>query len=163
MQGEKKSREYRFNIFDVILIVIFMAVIVSVAMLVIRSLPDDGTLTGNVRVSYVISVNDIPEEVGDEVAVGQKVYDASTGEIIGTVSSVIVNGHIIKGVNQETGENIANTVPGRCDLNVTVEAAAKYDGNRYEINGKRIACGEMFEFRTSTASLSGICISMNDR
>ncbi|MBQ9116230.1 MAG: DUF4330 family protein [Clostridia bacterium] len=162
MSDGKKAR-YAFNVFDIILIILFIGVIASVAALVIKSLPDTGTLTGNVKVSYVITVSDQPSAVGGQITVGQRVYDSTTGEMIGTVSSVIVSDHILKGVNQSNGENVANTVPGRCDINVTVETTAKYDGKLYEVNGKRIACGEIFEFRTSTVSFTGTCISMNDR
>lgn len=161
MQNKTNTQRHKFNIFDVVLILVFLAIIGGVAALVIRSVPKGEVFNGNSEVTYVMSVTGVHTEIAEQVKKGQKLYDASTGQEIGIISSVTVFEHIVTGVDQQTQTPVTNIVPGKGDLEITVAVAASHKGEIYEVNGTVIACGEKISFRTETAALSGVCISMN--
>ena len=139
---------------------LFLALIGVIASIVIQTLPKKAETDGDVKLSYVITVTDVSEEVMAQLTKDQTVYDVDSGKTLGVISSVTSTPYIIKGVDEETGALVANAVPGRYNINVTVTSSAKPEGNSYQINEIVIACGVEYRFRTPTAYLSGSCISL---
>ena len=160
MPNKTNAHRHRFNIFDLLLILIFASVAVVLLVLGLRAVPNMAKESGNSSVTYVISVAEVHDTVAAQLKKDQRIYDVETGEEIGVIFSVNTVPYNIKGVDQETGETVLNTVEGKCGLEITVTVGADFDGGVYEANGKVIACGEQFYFRTSNAALNGVCISM---
>jgi len=158
--GEKAERKWRFNAFDIILALLLVAALVALAIMIVHFFPEQSSTTGDTKITYIITVTDVPEAVSSQLKTGQTVFDIKTGKALGEVAAVASVPYVIKGVNEETGELVANTVPGRCDINVTVTAFAKSTPAGYSVNGALIACGTYYEFRTPTASLGGSCVSL---
>lgn len=151
------------NIIDLLFILAVIAIAVFIALNVAELFPKDSALTaGDVELTYVITVTDVPEEIAPQILNGQTVYDVNTGKILGTVSSVVPTPYTVKGINQETGEIVANTLEGRCNINITVAATAKEKNNSYQVNGTTVACGISYQFRTATVCLNGTCISLKN-
>ena len=159
--GEKKSF---INIVDLLFwafVLFIAAILISNVFKLFPILPK--STNNDINLNYVVTVTDMPETIASQIINGQTVYDVNTGKALGTVSSVVSTPYIIKGINQETGEIVANTVPERCNINVTISASAKVISNGYQVNGITIACGMEYEFRTSTVSLTGSCVSLKNQ
>ena len=152
------------NVIDLLFIAAVILVLVFIVVNIMDVLPKNNPAsTGDVKLTYVITVTDIPEDVAPQIINGQTVYDASTGKILGTISSVVPTPYTVKGINQSTGEIVANTVEGRCNVNITVAATAKEENNSYRVNGAIVACGISYQFRTSTVCLNGTCVSLKNQ
>ena len=164
LQRNSGKKKFKFNVFDLILLIIVVGcIIVGINMVsadIIPTLTESGV---EVKLSYTITVNNIPEEVADQIADGQTVYDVATGQVLGTVSHVTKTQYVIKGIDQATGEQVLNEVAERVNVNITVYATARHEDLGYYVNGHVITCGSEYNFRTATVALSGICISMKDQ
>ena len=161
--SENAERKWRFNIFDFILLALLIAALVALGALFVNMLPEKDTTSGDTQISYVITVTDVAESIAAQIQTGQTVYDTATGRALGTVSAVATSPYIVKGVNEATGELVANTIAGRCNVNVTVSASTKSTPQGYNINGTVIACGQTYTFRTATVALSGACVSLKNQ
>lgn len=159
-RNENGERRFQFNVFDIILTVMFVALVGVIIAIVIQALPDTPQADNDRELTYVVTVTDVPEKVVSQLVEKQMIYDVSTGKSIGTVNSVKPTSYIIKGVDQETGELIGNTVPGRCNIEITISASAKQVGNVYQVNGITISCGSEYRIRTSTVYLDCVCVSI---
>ena len=164
MQKSSGKKKFKFNVFDVILLVIVIGCIIVGINMVSADIVPSLTETGvEVKLSYTITVNNIPEEVADQIASGQTVYDLATGQELGTVSNVTKSPYVIKGIDQATGEQVLNEVPERVNVKITVYATARHEELGYYVNGQLITCGSEYNFRTATVALSGVCVSMKDQ
>ena len=161
--SENTERKFRLNIFDIILIILLVAAFAALVSVFVRLLPEKDETAGDTKITYVITVTDVSETVAAQIMTSQTVYDAVTGKALGTVSAVATAPYIVKGVDEETGNLVANTVSGRCNVNITVSASAKSETQGYTVNGAIIACGQTYQLRTATAALSGVCVSLKNQ
>ena len=163
-KGNSGKKKFKFNLFDIILICIVVGcVIVGINMASEDLIPTINESKVEVELSYIISVDNVSEEIAAQLSDGQTVYDTATGQVIGTVSYVNKSGYVIKGIDQATGEQVLNEVPGRVNLKITIYATALYEEPGYYVNGRIIACGSEYSFRTATVALNGVCVSMKDQ
>ena len=164
VQKNNGKKKFKFNVFDVILLVIVAGCIIVGINMVSADIIPSITETGvEVKLSYTVTVNNISEEVADQLASGQTVYDIATGQELGTVSNVTKSPYVIKGIDQATGEQVLNEVPERVNVNITVYATSRHEDLGYYVNGQLILCGREYYFRTATVALSGVCVSMKDQ
>ena len=159
-RNENGERRIQFNVFDIILTVMFVALVGVIIAIVIQALPETPQANNDKELTYVVTVTNVPEKVAAQLSEKQVVYDVSTGKSIGTVTKVKSTGYIIKGVDQETGELIGNPVPGQCNIEITISASAKQVDNGYQVNGIALACGSEYRIRTSTVYLDCVCVSI---
>ena len=162
-RSESAERKARLNIFDIILIALLVAAIAALVSVFIRMLPEKDSTVGDTQISYVITVTDVYESVAAQITTGQTVYDTTTGKALGAVSAATTAPYVIKGVDEETGNLVANTVEGKCNVNITVTASTKETPQGYSVNGVIIACGQTYSFRTATVALSGDCVSLKNQ
>ena len=164
MQKNSGKKKFKVNVFDLILLAIIIGCIIVGINMVSADLIPSITETGvEVKLSYTVTVSNIPEEVADQIASGQTVYDISTGQALGTVSNVTKSPYVIKGIDQATGEQVLNEVPERVNVNITVYATARHENLGYYVSDHVITCGSEYDFRTATVALRGVCVSMKDQ
>ncbi len=160
MSVNSQNTKRGLNAFDIILLLVVAAVVVMLAVWAIGNLPGKEGASGDVSVNYVISVSDLPEGIGEQLAEGQRLYQLDSGVYIGEITAVTVEKHIVKTVDLKKGEPVANTVDGRYDIKITVLANARYGKSGYRVNGVLLSCGETYGIRTSDIALEGSCISI---
>lgn len=160
MSVNSQNTKRGLNAFDIILLIVIVALVAMIAVWAIKNLPGTADAPGDSSVSYVISVSDLPEGIGEQLAEGQKLYSLDSGVYIGEITAVTVEDHIRIDVDLGSGELVANTVDGRYDIKVTVLANARYSDSGYSVNGVLLSCGETYDIRTSDIALSGSCISI---
>ena len=160
---ETNRKKAAFTVIDALGWIIILATVWVIGTNILHALPLTPTTNGDVKMTYVLTVTDLPEDILTQIKTDQIIYDRDTGEMIGTVSSIVQTPYIVKGINQSTGELISNTVEGRYNINITVSAEAKEVDNSYRINGVTVACGLSYRFRTSTVALDGTCVSLKNQ
>lgn len=157
MSGNKSK--HRLNAFDIILIVAITILLVASAVRIFNIYPHLGSQSST-QISFVLSVSDLPQGVGEQLREGDKLYDTESGSYLGTVTAISIEAHIQKEANLKTGETVVNEIEGRSDIKITVKCDAKYDGTQYKTNGVCISCGTSYTVRTAKIAVSGSCISI---
>ena len=160
---ETNRKKAAFTVIDALCWIIIVAIAWLIIPNILHALPLTPTTSGEVKMTYVITVTDLPEDIVAQIKTDQVIYDLQSGEALGTVSSIVHTPYIIKGVNQSTGELISNTVEGRYNINITVSAEAKEVDNSYQVNGITVACGLNYQVRTATVALDGTCVSLKNQ
>ncbi len=160
---ETNRKKATFTVIDALCGIIILAIGWVIISNIIHALPLTPTTSGDVKMTYVLTVTNVPEDIMTQIKTDQVIYDRDSGEALGTVSSIVHTPYIIKGINQTTGELISNTVEGRYNINITVSAEAKEVDNSYRVNGVTVACGLSYQFRTSTVALDGTCVSLKNQ
>ena len=160
---EGNRKKAAFTVIDALCCIVIVAIAWVIIPNIMHALPLTPTTSGDVKMSYVLTVTDVPEDILSQIKTDQVIYDRESGVALGTISSIVHTPYIIKGVNQTTGELISNTVEGRYNINVTVNAEAKEVDNSYQVNGITVACGLKYSFRTATVALSGDCVSLKNQ
>ena len=160
---ENSRKKAVFTVIDVICIAVAILMLAVLIPNILDALPLTPTMSGDVSMTYVISVTDVPESLLTQIQRDQIIYDLQSGEMLGTISSIVHTPYVITGINSENGEQISNTVEGRYNLNITVNASAEEVDNDFRINGITMACGLSYQFRTSAVALNGTCISLKNQ
>jgi len=86
--GEKAERKWRFNAFDIILALLLVAALVALAIMIVHFFPEQSSTTGDTKITYIITVTDVPEAVSSQLKTGQTVFDIKTGKALGEVAAV---------------------------------------------------------------------------
>ena len=160
---ETNRKKATFTLIDVFCVLVAVAILLFIVPNIMQAIPLTPTTGGNVKMSYVITVTDVPEAVMSQIQSDQIIYDIETDEMLGTISSIVHTPYVIIGINQETGASVSNAVNGRYNLNITVTASAEEVDNDYRVNGTTIACGLTYGFRTSSVALTGTCVSLKQQ
>ncbi len=149
MENQTEVRKHRFNIVDVVAILLLGAVI---AAFVIRF--SDKKEESRVDLVYVMqtlqgSVDEmIPEELAGNIEPGDAVYDKDTGKRIGTVLTCDSRPAQYTSASKGTTSEVA----GYRTLYITCEATAEDEGGKYTVGGVAVSTG-----RTYTLMFPGLC------
>ena len=160
---ESNRKKAVFTAIDALCCIIIILIAWIIIPNILHALPMTPTTSGGVKMSYVITVTDVPESLVSQMHNDQIIYDMETGEVLGTVSSIVSTPYIIKGINQSTGDLVPNTVPGKYNINITIVANAEEVDNNYQVNGITVACGVEYRLRTSSVALNGTCVSLKNQ
>ena len=153
-----EKTKHRFNIIDVIIILL---ILVTAALLVkIYIIDDAGDVTSkSAAVQFVVCTDTISEELSDNVAVGDKVFDYASGKEIGTVSACDVRNATYSGTSQ-SGATVVSEIAGSKTLYITVEASASVTDDAYRIGSLPVRVGEKYTFMLPHLYCTGSCISV---
>lgn len=128
MSKEKKAASYRFNVIDVILILLILGAGVWLYFVLNPSrAPAPGTKTE--KIELVFTQEALRSEFKGNVNIGDAFLLAGNGQKIGEVIGVSYGDSVYLGTDPKTGEQVTSVLPGFIRMEVTVLAEAEVDGN----------------------------------
>ena len=158
MTSEKNK--IRFNIIDVVLIVVVLAAITSlVFFLSSRKVVTSGS-GKTVEVAYQLEFTAMREDFRNLVEIGDPVIDGVLIEELGEVTSVSYADGTYIGTNLATGKPVTSPFPGRITMTLTIRAEAVLTNGGYEVNGRELILGEALTIRVPDFTGVGTCVSV---
>jgi hypothetical protein len=160
----KEIKLRKLNLLDIILVLVIV-IFVGVFVITHFKSSEDGTVvTGNNSVNttftYTISVNGLSDTSREMIRSGDEVYDKVSNTYIGKI--VEVNIKEAQGtLEKENGEIILASMPGKIDVDLTVETNGTVKNGDYLANGLiRIMVGNFKEIKTKYIMFSGTVSSI---
>ena len=151
-----------FGKISIIDICVILIVIIGIAgMYITYSNIREGKLDGNANVALNSSnaletaeidfkLNEVRDVTKNSIIVGDSVYTAKEGTLIGTIKNIEAK-PTIKNVVSDNGAVYQATVPEKFDVTIIVEVkGVKIDNGFYTENGEQLLYGDEFEIKTST-------------
>lgn len=148
------NKKAKFNIIDVIVILVVAIAVGYVAYAIAGSLEDGGE---TVSVEYVIETDVIRKDVVMSLSEGDAVY-ADDGTYMGKVKYCEVVRAVKEGVDSNGNAVITETEDYTLLLTVDVSTVSKKSG--YTVADHKIACGEKYSLRCPSLAFEGVCVSV---
>ena len=160
---EKQKKAYRFNIIDLILIVLIVGAVSALAYIMLGT----NILTGgeDKTIIYTIEIplinNDFITAL-NKIKPGAKIIDSVRSYDIGEVREVKIADAYSNNTDMEVGVVYSKPYPDFSNVKITVKAKCKKEQARYVVNGKTIMVGVAINFRTSNFVGYGNCIYLEE-
>ena len=157
------NRKLRFNVIDVLIILIIAAVIyVLLNVFVFNDSQNDNTAVNYKTIQYVVEVNNIDKRFSEVVKAGQVVQDAIEKKVIGTVTGVQSIQYKKSTFDFEELKEVVSAVEDRITLKITIEAEVMDTERAYIINGCEIRVGQSYSLILPDLYAVGYCVDLND-
>lgn len=152
------SKKRRFNIADVIIILIILALAALIARLF---LSDDGFLpqSGTDNISFTVKMYGVPTSYHDFVKPGDIVCDEITGTVIGAAEKVEYDTATVSVYDEDARYYKQYSYPDKENVTVTVKTKAALKDGRYVTDGFTINAGTKLQFRVPNLVFSGVITS----
>jgi len=161
----KRKGKYRFNIIDILLVVIIIAAVLAIAFLVYSSDKKDaenGNMK-NVKIVYTLENKEIDDILRGNIDIGNALYTIDGEAKLGEVVDVEYSASEYDIVDPESDQKTTSVLPGRLDMHVVMSAEAMVDESGiYYINGVRMNMGKEFDARFPSYTGKCICISISE-
>lgn len=154
---DKKTFRPRFNLFDVIIILLVLAAVGAAVLLRNRS-TGTGTTRETVPIRYTVELARAPEDMARQMRVGDDIYRSTDSAYMGKIVDVRCVPHRESEFLPEAGRFVSYEIPESFDIYVTVEGQAYWNGKDIfveEVSPK--ICGELFVKGKGFARLSYVC------
>ena len=148
------KKKAKFNIIDLVVILVVAVVVGYFAYSIAGSLGDNGE---TVSVEYVIETDVIRRDVVMSLSEGDSVY-AEDGTYMGKVKYCEVVAAKKEGVDSQGNTVITETEDYTLLLTIDVSAQSKKTG--YTVGENKIACGERYSLRCPSLAFEGACVSV---
>ena len=151
----------RFNIIDLLLIILILVIVGS---LILMFDPFSFFAKGSsesVTLRYTVEIKNVSNDLKNNVKVGDKVLNSSTGYDMGTVVAIETQSSF-EWVYEEGDEYMSKKYSeDRSDIIITVDVKTVYEeGRGYMLDGKQMAVGVLSYLRFPNFVGSGYCISI---
>ncbi len=157
------KRKFRFNIVDVLIILLVVAAVaVAAKFLIDRS---SGSIGGDSKtvITYVVEFNNVEERFADSVKAGDSVqYDVKKVDF-GTVVGVQASPYQIISFNYDEQTEVVTTVEGKITLTVTMEAEVTESDRGFERNGSDIRVGQAYSLNFPNFASTGYCVKVTEQ
>lgn len=150
-----EKRKHKFNIIDAVVIALVAA---AAALLIYRAVSRGGA-EREAKLTFVMQTDMIPEELSDNVAVGDALYDGESGRKIGEVVSCDVRPAQHTG-KSKNGTPVISEVASYRQLYVTCETLTTDGGDEYTADGVVISSGKRYKLMFSGLYCEGECITV---
>ncbi len=185
MKKQQKSK-YRFNIIDVLLILVLAAVAAVIYYFVSARVASGAE--SDKKIQYTVEVRTVDKDYVDNIELGNTVIETVRNRTIGTVVGVDVgpswqittntltgemskqyyppiNAPVQEPEEEDSSEEDVITPPEELlydyyNVRITIEAEADYTGSSYSIGGYEVVVGENVYFRTPHFTSNGYCVSL---
>ena len=157
-----QKRKFSFNIIDAVIIILVLAVGLGAYFLFFRenSGAIEDAIAENVKIRYVLQVNELPAEYADNIQVGECVMDYGAHASAGDVVAVGSEDYVYVGYDKTTGQQKLTPVKELVNLYVTVEGEATMKNEMYYINDTAVYVGRRLDMMMPDLFCSGNCISI---
>lgn len=149
-----EKRKHKFNIFDVIVILLAAA-----AAFGIWKIATGGGEVREVTLSFVMQSAPVPEDVADNVAAGDGVYDKESGALIGRVVTCDSRQALYTGTSK-SGASATSDYPGFRTLYITCTAEARADSGSFVSGGVTVSAGRKYTLMLPHLYCEAECISV---
>lgn len=158
MNTQSVKKRKKFNVIDVLILVLILAVIAALLYFFVFR----GSFSGNdvVSLEYNIKLDIIDNRFHGNVVVGDLVTDTVKAYALGQVISVDYSPAVYTELNQLTGELMEYEYPDHEQVNIKVRADAKLTNGQYSLGGYPIAVGTRVHFRVPNFVSTGFCTSI---
>lgn len=155
----------RFNVIDLLIVVVVVGVLVGGGLYLKKSLIQTKSLD---KISYVIELNDVPDEIVQYIIKGEEVKESEKLYSIGKITDKKVDDMKNVVENKNAGVFEEQVTPNKKDVFITVEA-------EYEISGDgintvqnikidkdyEVKAGKFISIKTKSYSGQGYIVSIN--
>ena len=161
----KKKGRYRFNVIDVILLVI--VALALAAMLILALYDGDKNVLGDgdrdVELIYTVEQTQVSDILRGKINIGDSVIDGKSGIRLGQVIDVEYTDSVYSAYNPELEAHFEGLYPGKIDMRVriSVDASANKNGI-YSVDGRIIGIGEEFDLRFPYYTGKALCITVSE-
>ncbi len=166
MSDEASARRDRARHFNIIDVLIILAVLLLVAIVINIVAPTSlwaGLNSGSTQViQYTVEFTGVDRDFVDNISENDTVVDTVSKFALGTVAAVDNNSHYrVLGYNEELDEGGYTTYQDKYNVLVTVTVTAEYEeGVGYTVGDRRIAVGERLSLRFPNFICEGYCIGV---
>ncbi len=157
-----KAKKIRFNIIDIILMVILVGAVGVLVYILAVGGRDSSAASEPIEIIYEVELKNVREEFRGAIKVGDTVVDTVKRYTIGEVIDVRYEEALYTGVDKATGQLVNSPYPGRTNIIMTVQATADTTPGYYSIDGYRLMVGTGVYFRTPGYTGSGYCITVQE-
>lgn len=152
------SKKRRFNIADVIIILIILALAALIARLF---LSDDGFLPkgGTDNISFTVKMYGVPTDYHDFIKPGDIVCDEITGTVIGSAEKIEYGAATVSVYDEDARYYKQYSYPDKENVTVTVKTKATLKDGRYVTDGFTVNAGTKLQFRVPGLVFAGVITS----
>lgn len=158
MEQTVKKKNKRFNIVDLILLILLLAV-AGVLLYSYLSPLTKQIFAETYDVEYTLRIQSVRREFNNKIKEGDRVIEADSLKEIGTVKGVVYTPSKFVGTDSE-GKTVTSEYPDMYDVTITVSAVAEMPGGMYEINSFSITAGKAVRFRVPDFTGEAVCASI---
>ena len=166
MSSVNKGRgKYRFNIIDVLLLLVIALSVASILFLYFYDgkVGEDKADVEQVDIIFTVSRTELPAILRGKINMGDSVLDADGGTALGTVIDVEYTDSVYTGYDSESGVKYEEIYPGKIDVKVRISAKAVIDENgMYNINGFVLNMGKEADLRFPYYTGRAVCVSVSE-
>lgn len=154
----KKTKKISFNFFDIIIVILIVALAAGVCFIKIRSSNDSGETK---TVEYTIELNDLTTDPSDIIKQGDELTDKIKKNTMGNVKSFEVT-HMEKYGIDADGSNVLSEVPDLYMAEIVVEAeCTESDSDITTTGGYKIKVGQSVNILGPGYTGSGYVVGIN--
>ena len=163
--ANKVKGKYRFNVIDILLLVV---IAVSIGALLFLYLYDgqpenNDDKVKTVEIIYTVEQKEIPEILRGKINVGDSVTEAESLTNVGHVINVEYTDSVYSGYNSESNTTFEELYPGKIDLKVRISANAVVDEKgMYVVNGCVLNAGKELELRFPYYTGNTVCVLVSE-
>ena len=159
--SSKKKKTGRFNLMDLILVLIVVLVIATVLYIFDPFAWIKGmTSKQEKNIIYTVEFVNVDEAFINKIQENDLVVDAVTKNTLGTVTVPDYN-HQYTELQYVEQQGVLVSYPNRYNVLVSISTAADYvEGEGYSVNSRRIAVGEKLSLRFPDFAAEGYCIGL---
>ena len=162
---EKGKLLGRFNVIDVIIVVVVLGVLVGGGLYLKKSLIQTKSLD---KISYVIELRDVPDEIVKYIIEGEEVKESEKLYSIGKILSKAINPMMNVVENKNAGVFEEKVVPNKKDVFVTVQSEYEISGDGINTTQNikidkdfEIKAGKYILIKTKSYSGQGVIVSID--
>lgn len=152
-----RVRKAKFNVVDLVIIIVIVLILLFGIYKYITDFSSFGT--ESVSITYVIEVDQIDNTYTGNVSIGDTVFDADTGNKIGTVVSTESTKAMYTGADSN-GEQVVSEMPDKSNLFITIKADADYSDNEYTISNSEVYVGKTLSVELPNLFCTGSCVNL---
>lgn len=156
----ERSVKRRFNIVDIIIIVIIICAI-AVGVRVFRRFSSDAS-KGTQTIYFEFLGKEVRYEGANKVKVGDKVYNSTNSTYIGVVDRVDVSPYFETVFNPVTGENAQVEIDHKCDVDITVKSDGYVTDEGFFPEGQNLRVGQEFFLKGKGYAFEGYIVGVSE-
>lgn len=142
---DKKTFRPHFNIFDVVIILLAVAVVGAAMLLRNRSTGGETTARATVPIRYTVELSRAPKDMVNQIRVGDDIYRSTDSAYMGKIVDVRHTAHQENEYAISASGFVRYEVPESDDIYITVEGQGYWTGKDLIVEGvSPKVCGEMY-------------------
>ncbi|MBE6643191.1 MAG: DUF4330 family protein [Clostridia bacterium] len=161
----KNRRKYRFNIVDILLLLIIVVSVAGILFLYFfdGSVGADEKKNETVDIIFTLSQTEVPDILRGKVNIGDSVTAADGGNELGEVTDTEYTDSVYTGYDSENNVTFEELYPGKIDVKIRVsESAIKGEDGLYRVNGYVLTPGQTIEVRFPYYTGEMVCTSISE-